>query len=236
MGIFILLTFIIRSLALELSFGTLIITGILILNLLSFWEISGRNINTPYWIISFICFFCFVNCYLAFVRLPFKNYYDIVESERALFKKIILTLYLPILVMGLAFAMFSALIVYSIQMWEPNFAKAYPLLRVSYVAVVWLVISLLVAFIYLSKVKDMDIKKFLINGKYNVMNYDRKKITKFFILMFVFIILFGSVVEIQRGMWVMWIETVLIVGLMSLIVWKIYKHAFYAEEGKVKKE
>ena len=228
--ILIFLMGIIRPLVLELSFAILTITGILIINFLSYWEISVNNLDTPYWIVSFICLFCFVNVYISVVRSPFKKYSDVEESNRGLFRKILLTLLLPNLIMGLIFAMFSALMVYSIRNWEPNVAISYPLLRISYVAVAWLVISFLVTFIYLLKIKDKDIRNFIINEKLNVVKFDTRKIKIYFTLIYFLIIFFGSIIETQRGMWVMWIETILLLGLMSLIIWKIYKHVFLSTE------
>ncbi len=91
-------------------------------------------------------------------------------------------------------------------------------------------IALLVIYIYLSKFKDKDIRKFLLEEKLNIAHYDLKKAKKYFVIFFFLIIFFGSIMETQRGMWVMWIETILLISLMSLIAWKIYKHVFYIDE------
>lgn len=226
-GILIALSYFVKPFILEFSLGTIIITGILIFNLLSFWEISGRPITTEYLILSYISFYSFIPLCLFVMLLPFKKRNNLNEPERTtFFRKIVLTLFLPMFVFGLIFAILSGLAVYDILKSEPNAAISCPLLKITYMAVFWIVIAFFVTFIYLSKIKDEDIRKFLLEEKLNIVNYDIRKVKKYFGIFFFLIIFLGSVVETQRGMWVMWIETILLLGLMSLIIWKIYKHIF----------
>lgn len=229
-SILIFLRRIIKSLTLELNLGISMITGILIFNFLSYWEISGRTIGATYLNIGFFCLIFFTYIITSIVRIPFKNYDQINESERKFFvRQIMLTILLPVFIFGLAFAMLSGLMAYDILKSEPNIAISCPLLKISYMVVFWIVIALLVTFIYLSKIKDDDIRKFLKDERLDVVKYDTGKIKKYFKIIFLSVIFLGSFGEIVRGMWIMWIETILLLYLMSLIIWKIYKHVFLSE-------
>ncbi|GBE00073.1 hypothetical protein BMS3Abin07_02119 [bacterium BMS3Abin07] len=232
--IFMLIFFkrVVKPLALESSSAALMITGIVVINFLSYWEISGQRIDMPYLIIAFLCLYFFVAISSAVLGLPFKKIDSVSETERQVYRQIMRTLSMPMYVFGLIFAMLSGLAVYDILKSEPNAAISCPLLKISYMAVFWIVIAFLVIYIYLSKIKDDDIRKFLLEEKFNIVNYDIKKVKKYYTIFFFLIIFFGSVVETQRGMWVMWIETILLLGLMSLIIWKIYKHVFYIDQEK----
>lgn len=220
----------VKPLALELSSAALMVTGLAVINFLSYWEISGKNIDMTYLTISYICLYFFIATSSAILGLPFKKNDSVSETEKPVYRQIMRTLSMPMYVFGLVFAMLSGLMTYFILVHEPNAVISCPLLRIIYVAVFWLVIALFVIYIYFSKIKDDDIRKFVLEEKLNIVNYNIKKVKKYFAIFFFLIILFGSVMETQRGMWVMWIETILLLGLMSLIIWKIYKHVFQAED------
>jgi hypothetical protein len=231
-GIFVSLSFFVRPLLFEFRCGTLIITGILIFNFLSYWEISGKPLTTEYLILSYLFFLNFMPFCSFFMTLPFKSRNSLNEQERSVFsKEILLILYAPAFVFALMFAILSGLMVYFILEHEPNAAISCPLLKITYMAVAWIVIGLFVTFIYLSQISDEDIRKFIREEKLATVRYDTGKIKKYSALLFFLIILFGSGIEIGRGMWVMWIESILIIGLMALIAWKIYKHVFYMDEA-----
>jgi hypothetical protein len=218
---------VIKPLALELSAAALMVTGLVVFNFLSRWEISGNNIDMTYLTISYICLYFFMATSSAILVLPFKKIDSVSETEHPIYRKIMQTLKMPMYVFGLVFAMLSGLMVYFILEHEPNAALSYPLLKITYVAILWLVIALLVIFIYLSKIKDNDIRKIFLEEKLNIVNYDIKKVKNYFKIFFSLLILLGSIIEMQRGMWVMWMETIMLLGLMASIVWKIYKHTFY---------
>ncbi len=217
---------VIKPLALESSSAALMVTGIAIFNFLSYWEISGKSVDITYLAISYICLYFFIAISSAILGLPFKKVDSVSEAEQKHFRQIMRTLSMPMYVFGLIFAMLSGLMVYFILEHEPNAAISCPLLKITYMAFFWVVIALLVTYIYLSKIKDDDIRKFLLEEKLSIVNYDIKKAKKYFAILFFMIIFIGSGIETQRGMWVMWIETILLIGLMSLIIWKIYKHVF----------
>lgn len=220
---------VVKPLALEASSAALMVTGIVVMNFLSYWEISGKTVNMTFLTIAYICLYLFIAISAAVLGLPFKKIDSVSEGEQPVYRQIMRTLSMPLYIFGLVFAMLSGLMVYFILLHEPT-ATTWPFLKITYVAVLWLVIALLVIYIYLSKFKDKDIRKFLLEEKLNIAHYDLKKAKKYFVIFFFLIIFFGSIMETQRGMWVMWIETILLISLMSLIAWKIYKHVFYIDE------
>ncbi|MDP3261204.1 MAG: hypothetical protein Q8M34_11595 [Thermodesulfovibrionales bacterium] len=226
---------VVKPLALELSSAALMVTGLVVINFLSYWEISGKKVDMPYLIIAFLCLYFFVATSSAILGLPFKKIDNVSETEQPVYRQIMRTLSMPMYVFGLVFAMLSGFMVYFILEHEPNASISCPLLKITYVAVFWLVIALFVIYIYLSKIKDDDIRKFLLEEKLNIVHYDVKEVKKYFEIFFFLIIFFGSVAESQRGIWVMWIETILLLSLMSLIIWKIYKHVFLSGEEEHQK-
>ncbi len=230
--IFMLIFFkrVVKPLALEASSAALMVTGIVVINFLSYWEISGKRTGMSYLTISYICLYFFIAISAAVLGLPFKKIDSVSETEQPVYRQIMRTLSLPLYVFGLVFPMFSGLMLYFILVHEPNAAISCPLLKITYMAVAWIVIGLFITFIYLSKINDEDIRKFIKEEKLGVVRYDTGKIKKYSALFFCLIILLGSAMEIKRGMWVMWIESILIIGLMSLMAWKIYKHVFYIDE------
>lgn len=229
---FIPLTLRIRKLSTEFSIIQLITATIMGINFLSYWEISGKTINIGYLFIFYGFLFLMITRYLLIVDLIFKNIVQLNETDQYLIKQIRRTLVSSVLFIGMIFSLCSGLMVHFIRKVEPVTYYNNPNLRLSYVAIAMLIFFFLIAFIYLTKIKDEDIKGLLSKAeeKYNLKNYDAKKIKNYSLLTFVLIIILGSFIEIQRGMWVMWIETILLLALMSLIIWKIYKHFFFFEE------
>lgn len=213
----------IKPLSLELSSAALMVTSIVVINFLSYWEINSKIINMTYLIIAYMCLYFFVAITSAIFGLPFKKISSVKETDHRDYLEIMRTLSMPIYIFGLVFAMISGLMVYFILVHEPA-GITWPFLKITYIAVFWLVIALFITFIYLSKIKDEDIRKFLLEDKLGIVSYDIKKVKKYFEVFFLLIILFGSMVETQRGMWVLWLETILLLGLLSVVLWKIYKH------------
>ncbi len=224
---------VVKPLALESSSAALMVTGLLVINVLSYWEISGKRIDMPYLTISFICLYLFVAISAAVLGLPFKKIDNVSEADQPVYRQIMRTISMPMYVFGLIFAMLSGLAVYDILKSEPNVAVSMPFLKIAYVTVAWIVIALLVIYIYLLKFKDEDIRKFLLEEKLDSLNYDIKKVKKYFAIFYSLIIVFGSVIETQRGMWILWIETILSLGFLSLIILKIYKHILREQKGRV---
>ena len=231
------LTFSMKNLANEFYIIQFIVAGIMGLNFLSYWEVATLKINVIYLIIFYSLLIWIILWYLVLTQRVLKNKDQLNESDQKLIKKINQTLTAPILFLGLQFSFFSGLMIFFIYKKEPQiYAKLY--LKLSYVAIGWLIFFFFISLIYLKKISAENIKRLLANveKQYYLEKYDKRMIKKYLISILSFIFVVGSMIELQRGMWFMWIETILLLGLMSLIIWKIYKHAFYAEEGKVKKE
>jgi hypothetical protein len=216
----------VKPLALELSFGSLFVAELIIINFLSYWEMSGKSVDTIFLIITYLCLYFFVAISLAIVGLPFKKSNSVNGAEQPYYRQIMRTISMPLYFFGLLFAMFSGLMVYFVLLHEPHVVVSCPFLKITYVAVAWIVIALLVTYIYIGKIQDEEIRKYILEKKLNSVNYDVKKIKKYSVACYLLIIFLGSAMETQRGLWVIWIETILLIGLMSLIVWKIYRHAF----------
>ena len=196
------------------------------INFLSYWETTVVKITVFYLFIFYGLLLWLVIWYLSIIKSAFKTLGQLNEPDQHLIKQIRRTLESPIFV-GTLFSLFSGLMVNFIHKVEPQTYNN-PLLKISYVAIAMIIIFLFITFIYLVKIRDEDIKRLLFKTeeKYDLQKYDMRKIKKYSLLISVIIIVAGSVIETQRGMWVMWIETILLLVLMSLVFWKIYKHIF----------
>ncbi len=178
---------VVKPLALEASSAALMVTGIVVMNFLSYWEISGKTVNMTFLTIAYICLYLFIAISAAVLGLPFKKIDSVSETEQPVYRQIMRTLSLPLYVFGLVFPMFSGLMLYFILVHEPNAAISCPLLKITYMAVAWIVIGLFITFIYLSKINDEDIRKFIKEEKLNIINYDIRKVKKYSLLTFIFI-------------------------------------------------
>lgn len=168
--------------------------------------------------------------FLLFVLLKSPESLD--ESNRHLKNQLTITLVPPFLI-GMIFAAVTQFPFLELPKYNPQTIANISdnqFLKYTAMSTVGLILGLFVSIIYLLKINDKDLKNLVIEEKRNIIKYDSRKIKKYFLLAFILIIILGSMIELQRGMWVMWIETILLFFLMSLIIWKIYKHVFYVEE------
>lgn len=221
----------------EFGVNQVIIVCIIGMNFLAYWENSGKHIGIPYLVIFFSCLIYILLQYIANFEKIFRTLRQLNEYEQKLLKHIRKTLKAPIYFVGSQFALIGSLMVYIIHEDDPNIYYSIPLLRMPYVAFAMMIFFFSISYIYLRKVKEEDIRLLLLKAdeKYNLRMYDARKIKKYALLIYAGIFITGSGIEILRGMWIMWFETIILLGLMILILWKIYKHLF-SEDGSSKEQ
>lgn len=224
---FVPLTIRMKKLSTEFSIIQLILVGIMGINFLSYWEITNVTINIFYLFIFYGCLWLMIMLYLIVSVRHFKKD-SLNESDQHLLRKIRGTLAAPLIFGGMVFSFFSGLMVHATREIEPRLYDN-PFLKLSYIVIAVFIFFFFVAYFHLMKIGDNTVKGLLSGEKFNFKEYDIMKIKKYSLLVFISIIVSGSFIETQRGMWIMWIETILLVGLMFLILWKIYKHVFYTE-------
>ncbi|MBI5417585.1 hypothetical protein HZA55_06520 [Candidatus Poribacteria bacterium] len=218
-GLF-LLFFSIKPLALEFSLFALIISGILAINFFGYLE----EIETKLYLknIYFLLVCIFITFYvfaMSFMQLT-KSPDSLDEFERSLRSKLFL-------ILVSSFIIITPFIIISTVNAGYFFSdKKNSFLNHSTVNVAFIILSLIISLFYLSKIKDEDIKQILDKKKYHVINFDSNKVKKYLKIGLLLFIVSGSVVEMSRGLWLLWGETILLLGLMTLVIWKIYKHVF----------
>ncbi len=72
---------VVKPLALEASSAALMVTGIVVMNFLSYWEISGKTVNMTFLTIAYICLYLFIAISAAVLGLPFKKIDSVSEVE-----------------------------------------------------------------------------------------------------------------------------------------------------------
>ena len=219
-----------KSLSLELSLTPLIIAGFIGINYLGYLEtkIGFLNMN------SLIFIGCIVWILFWFSRVLFiliKPMESLDEPHLHLRKQLTLAV-MPSFIISITFIAITYVTFLNLQRYEPGYlqGRSNPtLFTYTTISTGLFIVALFVSLIYLLKIDDNGLKKLIIGGKCNLIKFNVNRIKRYFIIVFSTIIFMGSILEAQRGMWIMWIETILLLGLMSLIIWKIYKHIFYVK-------
>jgi len=208
------LSFRIRNLSKELTLFLLIFVDLYFLN---FQEFSMPKSIIDFY--SLLIIWWFVILYILLIVIPFKNWNDI--SSEIEFKKIKEIFLYPVIFIGGIFNLISAITFTFIQ--EENHA-GYSYLENLIFGI--FIFSFFVVLFYSAGIKEAQIKKFLRPEKINSIEYNHVKFKKIFWLLFLFIIFFGSIGEMQRGDWFLWGETLLFLLLNSQIFWRIYRFYF----------
>jgi len=133
------------------------------------------------------------------------------------------------LFIGLTFCVLSSLVVFDISRSDLYLYNSFPFLRALYIGPAGIIFCFFISYVYLSKISDQDMRTLIAEDKFHLIKFDARKIKKWYLLIFCAFVIIGSGIENGRNMWPMWIETVLLVGLMSMILWKSYKHLFQTE-------
>lgn len=207
---------------------SIVISGILIINFLSYLE-NSMAITLSHIIILGNCIFAIAAFFYWISFWPTKLSKPLNDSEKKLMKQIQIILLAPILFIGLPFGVFGSLMVLFISDVEQYLYNNTPFLRGFYMVFAGIVFCFFISYLYLNKISDEDIRTLIAEEKFHLIKYDAKTFKKWYLLIFCAFAIVGSGIEGGRNMWPIWIETILLVGLMSLILWKIYKHLFQTE-------
>jgi len=227
----------IRSLSLELSFIPLVIAGVMGINFLSYLEMTGGTLNVTYSWIVIGCIFWTLYWFLYTLFVLIKPSESLNEQNKRLKVQLTITL-APVFFISIPFIVITHVTFLKLQKYSPQMITDMannPFFKYTTISTGLLILALFVSLVYLLKIRDEDLKKLVIEEKYGVIKYETRKIKKYFLLISSVVISIGSIIETQRGMWVMWIETILLIGTMSMIIWKIYKHVFDRERAKEKR-
>jgi len=89
-----------------------------------------------------------------------------------------------------------------------------------------IIVGLFFQVIYLLRFRDSTLKKLLNQSGYLVSKRTMRQVRWYFVFGGVLLIIIGSLLEILRGQWLMWWQTVAIVSLLSAAAWKVHKNRF----------
>ncbi len=216
----ILLSFAIKPITPHINYFVLTLVGVLILNYFAYLEMAGIKLDINYQLIYIFCVIATLLFYMKSV-LSLVKPIDIFENfNKDIGSKLAIILFSPL------FISVGFIVVIMVNAKPSLFSKYNKVLNYSNLNFTFIILGLLISLIYLLKISDSDIKKILIDEKDQIQKYSLDKFRKLFKLSLVFIISFGSLIEINRGLWLLWIETVLIISLMSIILWKFYRNIF----------
>jgi hypothetical protein len=215
-----------KNLASELSFITFIITGLIILNYFGYQEVSGMKLRFEYALIFILCVaLTLVFIMAAFIKLLKPD--TAVNNNRRFKNELAIILAAPMFISTTFIVV--VLSTFSLAQ-EENILSRNPIHRYTDMALFFIIAGLIVSLIYLSKIKDDAIKQVFREEKYHSIRFDSRKVGKYLKLVLILSFLLGSIIEMNRGLWILWIETNIAMALISMILWKAYKHVFYKSE------
>jgi len=223
-----------KSLSLELSYAALVILGIIGINYLANLEMIKGFLSPSY---SYL----FLGCLIWILYWFWKVFFSLLKRSERLdetFKRIKNRLILISAVSFFISIPFGAIITVNykmLQIYSPLTIKNMAnnlFFKYTTISLGLVILALCISFIYLLKTSKEDLKKVVMEEKNNIIKFNVDKIKRHFMVVFFASIFVGSIFETKRGMWVFWIETILLVGLMSLIIWKLYQHVFSRDEEK----
>ena len=214
----------------ELSVFALIVLSLIGINYLNYFENAGKL--SYFWILHIFCFLLII-LIISFTILglrPFSLNLDVVEKEDFIdIKKKVSERLNLFLIFGLGFCIATGmpfLVKSDARLIEAGFIRFVPL------AVFWLTISFVVTLINLKKIEKYTAYLITRDNKLSFENY-----RKIFFIGLGVIILFGSGLEIQRGVWLLWIETILLFLLTLLSLWCVWQFVFETKDiSKIKPE
>jgi hypothetical protein len=220
----IIITIIIKRNYFELSLMQLLVAGILGFNYLSYLELHVIAVESnqrylTYFAINYVLFIAF---FVILIRAPFKGLPLLDDKEQKIFMKFVFPLYSPIIAFGLAVNILSSILVLFIFKYGTNTLVNYPLLKLSYIATAWIIVSFVVTLLYIPRFNEYYPELPYRESKLNLMNYDQSTIRKVMIRWLIAIIVIGSIFEFGRGAWIMWVETVILIMLMMSLILKVY--------------
>lgn len=220
-------SYIIRLFSLEFNFFSLIAAGIMAINYLASLEVKTNSLNVTQSLF-------FIGCILWVLFWFFQIFFRLLkplelldEPSERFRKQLALSSSIVSFAISLTFIAITYVTFQLLKEYNPQaIGNDNSYLRYTVISIGWLILALLVSLIYLLRIDDRDILNLIVEEKRGAIKYDVRNLKKYILIILFAVITLGSIFETQRGMWVMWIETISLLVLMSLILWKIYKHVF----------
>ena len=203
----------------ELSVFALIVLSLIGINFLSYFENAGKL--SYFWILHMFCSLAIIAIvFFTILGLrPFSLNLEVMTEESFLeIKKKIGQRLNLLLGFGLVFCASTGmpfLVCPEARLIENGLLKYVP------IATFWFIISFIVTLINLKKIEKYTVHLISKDKQLNL-----KNTKKIFLIGLAIMILFGSVLEIQRGAWVQWIETYSLFTLCLLSLWSIWQFVF----------
>ncbi|PIS37015.1 MAG: hypothetical protein COT35_08190 [Nitrospirae bacterium CG08_land_8_20_14_0_20_52_24] len=206
---------------LEISFAALSLTSIIGLNFMGYMEFYERSLSIAYTLGFVLILALIVIGFLVITIGLIKANASEKESESAeifeIRKRITQRLFIP--VYGFSFtiatgALFAGLL----------FAQAQELFitnwfRLSYHTLFWVIVSFTICLIALNRVPDFYVDRIVTKERIPISNIREK-----LFFGYVLIVVLSFVCEYYRGLWILWIESNLLIGVILLAAWKVWKH------------
>jgi hypothetical protein len=203
---------------LELSMLNIIILTVIGINYLSFWESEGIiTINILgiliVLIITLICGF------VSLTRYAMRTMKDKLYEDKYDIKKIILVrfLFAPIVAIPTAASAAYAL-------WQSSYSRMIKIGYFDYISITIfvLIIFFIVSILAIKKIPE-NFFHYLIDQKDKIENTNIKK---YFYVGILITFIMGSVMEINRGFWGLWIASFILLFLIISTIWFLKKHYF----------
>lgn len=215
---------------LEISFVVLFLVSIIALNFLGYIEIYKHGLSITYILVFVLTFALILISFLVVTIGPTRprakekqSKMDVTfEIRKRVIQRLMLAGYGFTFIVGTG-ALFSGLLF--AQAPEISTTKWF---RLSYHTFVWAILSFAICLIGINRLPDFYIEGIITKERISILNI-RKRLLYGYVL----IVALGAACEFYRGLWVLWVESVLLLGITMLIGWKIWKHIF---EPKVNEE
>lgn len=216
----------------EISFAVFLLAAIIGFNYVAYLEFYEQALSIRYAVILVLIFVLIIISFLVLIIGPTKVAVKTRQPESSesleIRKRIYQRLFYP--VYGFHFtlatgAIFSGFLI--AQSPELYTAKWF---RLSYHTMFWIIMSFVISLIALSRIPDYYIDSIIMKERIPICNVRRKLLSGY-----ILIVVLGSICEYYRGLWVLWIESSLLLGIIILDAWKVWKHIFETEIYEVPK-
>jgi len=189
--------------------------------------INFKNLGIYFFILTLINIFFFVYVCVKFINYKNTDLLKKIELSRKVFERI--GLFIP-----------PVVLIYSLATYEPirivTYDRGIGINKSKFMfielSLFWIILSLILTLIFLKRFDDR-IFAYLANIREKLEIPDFKKIM---IITLVSSFVVGSVIEINRGMWILWLESYILFISFLLVMWKIYKPLFKGEYVEISQE
>jgi hypothetical protein len=233
-AVFMPIVYVFKELGSFIIITCLLICGILALNFMAWWE-AVSNITMSYIILQHVIVYVIIMALVSLLEWLFIPQDQLDEARLSNLFKYRRVLLVPLFFM-FGFSVFGSLLMFAIHRDAFDIYSNISVLKVHLVPAASLSLGCLISLVYLNKIDDaliggllservLDLKIFesLTGRKVDPKAINKGAIMKWYSIILAVIIIMGSVLETQRGLWLMWIETVLLLVLMASIFWRILK-------------